>query len=285
MEGMVDIFGNVDADKGWREMMAQYTPLPLYEGEIPGYEEALGQRKPSILFFSADTTEARGCVLVLAGGSYTHKAVHEGIPVAKKLNEAGIHAAVLDYRVIPYPRDVILSDAKRAMRYLRYHAQQLHILPDKIAVEGFSAGGNLAAITCFCGDDGDPQAADPIERVSSRPDAAVLGYAAVNFVEPDDDDDDDDEFNIIKYFDFTYEDGMQFPPAFIWQSMSDELINYQTSLELCRTLKNKLDVPVEMHLFPYGAHGQGLADADDRYDSLTCVWGELCNRWLKHYGF
>lgn len=59
--------------------------------------------------------------------------------VAQKINEAGIHAAVLDYRVVPYSRDIILLDAKRAVRYLRYHAEEMSILPDKIGVLGFSA--------------------------------------------------------------------------------------------------------------------------------------------------
>lgn len=285
MEGMVDIFGVVDADKPWREMLAKYEQIPLYDGEVPDYDESLGQRKPSITFFRSNAEQPRGCIVVMAGGSYTHKSVPEGEDVAKKLNEVGIHAAVLDYRVIPYAHSVIVGDAKRAVRYLRCHAEEFGILPDKIGVEGFSAGGNLAAVTCFLGDDGDPYAVDPVERVSSRPDAAVLGYAAINFVSEGDFDDDDDEFNIMKYFEFVYRDGMQFPPAFIWQSMSDGLINYQTSLDLCRTLKQKLNTPVEMHLFPYGDHGQALADKGERADDLACVWGDLCNRWLLHYGF
>ena len=285
MEGMVDIFGVVDADKPWREMLAKYEQIPLYDGEVPDYDESLGQRKPSITFFRSNAEQPRGCIVVMAGGSYTHKSVPEGEDVAKKLNEVGIHAAVLDYRVIPYAHSVIVGDAKRAVRYLRCHAEEFGILPDKIGVEGFSAGGNLAAVTCFLGVDGDPYAADPVERVSSRPDAAVLGYAAINFVSEEDFDDDDDEFNIMKYFEFVYRDGMQFPPAFIWQSMSDGLINYQTSLDLCRTLKQKLNTPVEMHLFPYGDHGQALADKGERADDLACVWGDLCNRWLLHYGF
>ena len=106
-------------------------------------------------------------MIVMAGGSYTSKAVHEGKVVAQKINEAGIHAAVLDYRVVPYSRDIILLDAKRAVRYLRYHAEEMSILPDKIGVLGFSAGGNLAFLSCAYADDGDPTAADPVERVSS----------------------------------------------------------------------------------------------------------------------
>lgn len=219
----------------------------------------------------------------MAGGSYTSKAVHEGKVVAQKINEAGVHAAVLDYRVVPYSRDVILLDAKRAVRYLRYHAEELHILADKIGVLGFSAGGNLAFISCAYADDGDPDASDPVERVSSRPDAMLLGYAAVMFQEEYEE---DDEFNLVAYFDVVLEKEMQFPPTFLWQSMRDGLINYNTALTLCDTLA-KRNVPVEMHLFPYGDHGQGLAAPEngDGYHPLTVRWSRLMNEWLLFYGF
>lgn len=254
MADTYDIWGNLNPDAPWAEMLSEDTQLPLWDGEVPGFEQAIGQRRPSITFFPAPGDGKRGCVIVMAGGSYTSKAVHEGKVVAQKINEAGIHAAVLDYRVVPYSRDIILLDAKRAVRYLRYHAEEMSILPDKIGVLGFSAGGNLAFLSCAYADDGDPTAADPVERVSSRPDAMLLGYAAVMFKEEYDD---DDEFDLVAYFDVVLEDSMQFPPAFIWQSMRDGLINYQTALTLCNTLA-KRGVPVEMHLFPYGDHGRGL---------------------------
>ena len=283
MADTYDIWGNLNPDAPWAEMLSEDTQLPLWDGEVPGFEQAIGQRRPSITFFPAPGDGKRGCVIVMAGGSYTSKAVHEGKVVAQKINEAGIHAAVLDYRVVPYSRDIILLDAKRAVRYLRYHAEEMSILPDKIGVLGFSAGGNLAFLSCAYADDGDPTAADPVERVSSRPDAMLRGYAAVMFKEEYDD---DDEFDLVAYFDVVLEDSMQFPPAFIWQSMRDGLINYQTALTLCNTLA-KRGVPVEMHLFPYGDHGQGLAAPEngDGYHPLSARWSRLMNEWLSYYEF
>lgn len=278
-----DIWGNLNPDAPWAEMLREDTQLPLWAGEVPGFEEAIGQRKPSITFFPAPGEGKRGCVIVMAGGSYTSKAVHEGKVVAQKINQAGVHAAVLDYRVVPYSRDVILLDAKRAVRYLRYHAEEMGILADKIGVLGFSAGGNLAFISCAYADDGNPGASDPVERVSSRPDALLLGYAAVMFQEEYEE---DDEFNLVAYFDVVLEKEMQFPPTFLWQSMRDGLINYNTALTLCDTLA-KRNVPVEMHLFPYGDHGQGLAAPEngDGYHPLTVRWSRLMNEWLLFYGF
>lgn len=283
MADTYDIWGNLNPDAPWAEMLSEDTQIPLWDGEVPGFEEAVGQRRPSVTFFPAPGGGRRGCVIVMAGGSYTSKAVHEGKVVAQKINETGIHAAVLDYRVVPYSRDVILLDAKRAVRYLRYHAEEMGILPDKIGVLGFSAGGNLAFITCAYADDGDPDASDPVERVSSRPDALLLGYAAVMFQEEYEE---DDEFNLVAYFDVVLEKEMQFPPTFLWQSMRDGLINYNTALTLCDTLA-KRNVPVEMHLFPYGDHGQGLAAPEngDGYHPLTVRWSRLMNEWLLFYGF
>lgn len=283
MADTYDIWGNLNPDAPWAEMLREDTQLPLWAGEVPGFEEAIGQRKPSITFFPAPGEGKRGCVIVMAGGSYTSKAVHEGKVVAQKINQAGVHAAVLDYRVVPYSRDVILLDAKRAVRYLRYHAEEMGILADKIGVLGFSAGGNLAFISCAYADDGNPGASDPVERVSSRPDALLLGYAAVMFQEEYEE---DDEFNLVAYFDVVLEKEMQFPPTFLWQSMRDGLINYNTALTLCDTLA-KRNVPVEMHLFPYGDHGQGLATPEngDGYHPLTVRWSRLMNEWLLFYGF
>ena len=164
MADTYDIWGNLNPDAPWAEMLSEDTQLPLWDSEVPGFEEAIGQRRPSVTFFPASGGGKHGCVIVMAGGSYTSKAVHEGKVVAQKINEAGIHAAVLDYRVVPYSRDIILLDAKRAVRYLRYHAEEMGILPDKIGVLGFSAGGNLAFLSCAYADDGDPAAADPVER-------------------------------------------------------------------------------------------------------------------------
>lgn len=286
MESAADIFGNFDSDRPWREMLSKYRQLPLWEGEVPAFKEEYAQRKPSVTFFPAPNKEKTGCVIVMAGGSYTNKTPHEGEDVALRINKMGLHAAVLDYRVVPYERDVILLDAKRAVRFLRYNAAKFGILENKIAVMGFSAGGNLAALSCFCGDDGNPCDEDPVERVSSRPDAAVLCYCAINFT----DEYDDDEFNLVAYFDFVLEKGMRFPPAFIWQSMKDSLINFRTSLALAEKL-DSIGAPVELHLFPEGDHGQGLAvktddpESEKRFNPLTAQWSDLCEKWLMHYGF
>ncbi len=290
MPGLIDFEDNTERNTRWQKELEQFQLYPLWEKDVPGYTEEFGQPKPGFIFLPAPDGASKGCIVVMAGGGYTFKSTSEGVAVAKKLNTAGINAAVLDYRIVPYKKDFILADAKRCVRYLNCHAAEFNINPDKIGVIGFSAGGNLAAMTCFYGDDGHPTSPDPVERCPCRPAAAILVYAAVYMVD-ETEEEDDDEFNLMSYFNFKPEKDMRFPPAFIWQSFEDMLVNYNISFDLAKLLR-KMKVPVEMHLFPYGEHGQALANninyqdpAESGYHALTICWSDLCTRWLHYYGF
>lgn len=290
MPTIIDFEDNTERNIRWQADLDRFERHPLWDGEVPDFVEAYRQPAPSFVFLPAPGGEGRGCVVVMAGGGYTFKSTSEGIVVAEKLNMAGINAAVLDYRITPYAKSTILADAKRCVRQLVHRAGEFKINPEKIGVLGFSAGGNLAASTCFAGDDGNPDAADPVERRPCRPAAAVLCYAAV-FLVDEQEEEDDDEFSLLSYFNHKPEAGMQFPPAFIWQSFEDMLVNFKTSMALAEYLrKNK--VPVELHIFPYGEHGQALSDkinyahpAESPFHPLTVCWSDLCARWLKYYGF
>lgn len=289
MAEILDLMDRVNPNGPWYEQLSRYKQLPLWDGDVPGYDTTLGQPKPSVTMFKAPGGAGKGCVIVMAGGGYSFKSTGEGVNICRRLNIDGINAALLDYRIIPYPKSAILADAKRCVRYLRCHAEELEINPGKIGVMGFSAGGNLAASTCFEGDDGNPDSPDPVERFSCRPDAAVLAYAAVVLVEEEEED--DGEFDLFKYFNYKPTGDMRFPPAFIWQSFEDMLISYKSTFSLVELLRKKR-VPVELHIFPYGEHGQNLADRikyekpeESSFDALTIAWSGLCTRWLKYYGF
>lgn len=289
MPGIADIDDNTENNLRWHNELKQFRQYPLWDGTAPDYDEQLNQPPPSFVFLPAPQGEGKGCVIVMAGGGYTFKSTGEGVRVAKALNLARINAVVLDYRIVPYKKAVILEDAKRCVRTLYCKAQEFNIDRDKIGVMGFSAGGNLAAMTCFYGDDGNPDATDLVERCPCRPAAAVLAYAAVFIL--DEAEEEDDDFDLFTYFNFMPEKDMQFPPAFIWQSLEDRLVHYKTSLLLTELLQ-KMKVPVELHLFPHGEHGQSLANlinyenpTDSGYNALTICWSDLCTRWLKFYGF
>lgn len=109
-------------------------------------------------------------VIICPGGGYVVEAAsHEGYQFADWLNEMGVAAIVLKYRLPNGHPDIPLADAKQAIRIVRAHAQEWHIDPNKIAIAGFSAGGHLASTLGTHFDNGDPSATDTLERYSSRP--------------------------------------------------------------------------------------------------------------------
>ena len=129
---------------------------------------------------------ATPAVIVCPGGSYRALASnHEGRQVASYLNSLGVAAFVLRYRLGPrYHHPIELGDAQRAIRTLRSRAGDWRLDPARIGIMGFSAGGHLAMSASTLFDPGDARAADPIDRVASRPDFAVLGYPVISMTAP-----------------------------------------------------------------------------------------------------
>jgi len=157
--------------------------LPLWSGAAPGALGTDDSDVPTITVFLPRTMrDGTPAVVVCPGGGYQNLASnHEGRQVANYLNSLGIAAFVLKYRLGPrYHHPVELGDAQRAIRTLRSHASEWRLDASRIGIMGFSAGGHLAMTASTWSDAGAPQAADAIDRVSSRPDFAVLGYPVIS---------------------------------------------------------------------------------------------------------
>lgn len=157
--------------------------LALWPAEAPG---ALGNEPediPGLQIFLPDDGAATGAACIICpGGGYRRLADHEGIRVGKWLAAHGITAFVLRYRLGPrYTHPTQLGDGLRAIRFVRAHAEEWQLDPERIAILGFSAGGHLVSTTATRFDNGDPQASDPIERVPSRPNAQILVYPVISF--------------------------------------------------------------------------------------------------------
>jgi len=225
-------------------------------------------------------------VIIAPGGSYQGLATGlEGRQVADWFAAHGVVAFILTYRLASagYRHPVQLHDAQRAIRWVRTHAQDYGISADRIGIVGFSAGGHLAAMTETLFDPGNPQAADPVDRVSSRPDFAVLGYAATDRSAPG--------WNAQQFI-VTRPDAAtlrqispvenvtaQTPPTFIYHTTTDELVDVDNALTMYRALK-AANVPVEMHIFAQGRHGGGLGMT---VPSLS-IWPTLLQNWLAGLG-
>ncbi len=255
-------------------------PIPLWEGAVPYAAHSPDQAPPSVAPFPKDG--ARGAVVVIPGGGYYMKADHEGAPIARMLNSAGIAAYVLDYRVHPCHPMAPLSDAQRAIRLVRSLGYE------KVGVLGFSAGGNICCSAAVHYDPGKPNDPDPVERLSCRPDAFIPCYPVVTFREPYThlssrqgllrEDWEKEEW--VRYFSAEENVTQDTPPAFIWHTAADETVPVQNSLLLAKALSDH-QVPFEMHIYPFGGHGMGLAGECPSAGQ----WGGALCRWLLEMGW
>ena len=288
----------------WQEFMAEYKPMwdfwqkdfrtfdpnpqPIWgESGAPGFRADFNQPEPSV-GVRIHSGAPRSMILVCPGGGWFWKACYEGTVVAEHFYNEGFNVAVLDYRVNPYPSTAACEDAMRAMRYLRANAERLNTLPDKIAMMGFSAGSFLTGHCATMPSDGDPNAADPVARASSRPDAAVLCYGAGSGLPV--------SKGLLGYDREAQKQlsrtaiernvNADCPPFFIWQCAGTDdprnATQFADVLAAC-------GVPFELHIFPYGNHGTALSNElhpDPRAnDPHVAHWTKLCTEWLRLYGF
>lgn len=248
--------------------------------EAPYTRDDPARLQPSLKSFPVDG--ARGAVVVCPGGGYCMKADHEGDPIARMLNAQGIAAYVLDYRVAPCHREAPLADAHRAIRLVRSLGYQ------KVGILGFSAGGNLCCTAATLYDAGNPDAADPIDRLSSRPDAFIPCYAVVtlnrkythmgsrqNLLGSNWEDD-----ALARRYSAEENVTEDTPPAFIWHTAEDQAVPVQNSLRLASALAEH-HVLFELHIYPKGRHGLGLAQETPP----AAGWSNACCLWLLEMGF
>src|SRR5262245_15019923 len=160
--------------------------IKLWQGKAPGALGDADEDTPTLtIYMPPATTGPPAGVVVPPGGGYRSRSMNkEGRLPASYLNSLGIAAFVLKYRLGPkYHHPVELGDIQRAVRTLRSRAAEWHLDASRIGVMGFSAGGHLAATVSSRHDEGNASATDPIDRVSSRPDFAILGYPVITFTE------------------------------------------------------------------------------------------------------
>ncbi|HEY0786457.1 MAG TPA: alpha/beta hydrolase [Acidobacteriaceae bacterium] len=260
------------------------APILLYPHGAPG---ALGQAeadKPRIYSFLPATRSTRASVLILPGGGYTHVALgHEGIQYAQWLNAQGVAAFVLDYRVAPYKYPIEIEDGAAAMRYIRSHATELDLDPDRLGVWGSSAGGHLAAtLATQCTLGSGP--ADPLGEILCQPNFVILSYPAITMEEPFAHRGSRDSLLLpgtdaamVRQLSAQYSVTAATAPTFLFATTGDAVVPVANSMAFYQALQ-AVGVPAELHLFDYANHGCGLCGSIPE----LAGWPLLLRSWLVH---
>lgn len=271
-------------------LMQEPQTILLWPAGAPG---AIGQDerdRPAVTaYMPPNTTGPMAAIIIAPGGSYSRLSMtNEGRVPANYLNALGVAAFVLRYRLGPqYHHPIELGDAQRAIRLVRSRAAEWHIAPDRIGMMGFSAGGHLASSAATHADSGAPDASDPIDRVSSRPDFVVLAYPVISFVEPWTHQGsktnllgDHPDPALARSLSSETQVTASTPPAFIYHTTADTVVPVENAVAYFLALR-RAGVPAEMHVFRNGPHGTGLA----QQDAALAEWPRLLAHWLHVSGF
>jgi acetyl esterase/lipase len=267
---------------------AQPSTELLWPGGAPGAVGEEDKDNPSLTSYLADPAKANGTAIVVCpGGGYGALAMdHEGKQIAEWLNNLGISAFVLKYRLGPrYHHPAELQDAQRAIRMVRLRSGDLRIAPDRIGIWGFSAGGHLASTAGTHFDTGDSSAKEPVDRMSSRPDFMVLSYPVISFTEYVHAGSrrnllgDDPDPKLVELLSNEKQVTPQTPPTFLFHTDGDTVVPVENSVMFYMALR-RAKVPAELHIYEKGKHGVGLAPLDP----ILSSWSPRLADWFRTRG-
>jgi acetyl esterase/lipase len=263
----------------------QPRPIPLWPEGAPGNQGTAPEDIPSIQLYQPTTDKASGAAIVVCpGGGYRNLAPHEGHDIGVWFKNLGVTAVVLKYRLGPrYQHPAMMQDVQRAIRYSRFKATEWGIDPNRVGVMGFSAGGHLASTAATHFELANPEIKDPIDRLSSRPDVAILCYPVITMTDPFAHkgsrqnllgaNPSQEMINLMSNEKMVTD---KTPPTFLFHTEDDAGVPVENSLLFAAALR-KAKVPHEIHVFEHGRHGVGLAPTDP----VLSEWPKLLENWLR----
>jgi acetyl esterase/lipase len=249
-----------------------------------------GVTRPDLTVYLAPKEKASGAAIVICpGGGYGGLAIDkEGHDVARWLNDRGVAGIVLKYRMPVASKEgkpLPLRDAQRAIQLVRSRAQEWGLNADRIGIMGFSAGGHLASTAGTHFDAGISDAADPVDRLSCRPDFLVLIYPVVSMdkaithrgsrdnllgAKPDP--------SLVELYSNELQVTAQTPSAFLVHA-KDDGVKVENSIRFDEAMK-KAGVPSELNLFEKGGHAYGLGVNGGE----VATWPQRFEKWLERMG-
>lgn len=265
------------------------------EIEIEGYEE-----KADLYTYILDNSieidpdRKRPVIVICPGGAYEMTSDREAEPIAMQYLARGYHAVILRYSAAPARYPLALLQLAKTVAYLREHAEEFHIDTDKIILQGSSAGGHLAASHGVFWKK--PFVAEALHTTSEmvKPNGMILSYPVISsgeyahkgsFKNLLGNDYEDEEKRKEQSLEFQVTPDT--PPTFLWHTVTDDTVPVENSLKFFDAL-HKNNVSVELHLYPVGGHGLGLANKETSPADGGCIqpecqsWMELSCTWLRN---
>jgi acetyl esterase/lipase len=272
---------------------ADPTESPLWGDKIPGPTSKDPKNVPTLTVWPAPADKANGtAVVVCPGGGYSGRAIdHEGKQIAEWLTARGVTAFILKYRtaneskIDPPLEPGPMLDVQRAIRTVRAKAKDYGIDPHRVGVWGFSAGGHLASTAATHFDSGKPDATDPIDRQSCRPDFAILAYAVISMKEgvthggsrnnllgkaPDP--------AKVEFYSNELRVTKDTPPTFLFHTVEDKAVPIKNSQLFEEALRKNRVAGSTLYVEEKGPHGIGLGQ------KVGSKWPEHLQAWLKERG-
>ena len=259
--------------------------LPLWTVAIPESESRPAGESPAITVYRPAKPNGTAVVICPGGGYGMLVTGPEGQGISQWLNRSGITGIVLEYRLPKGNYKIPLDDVQRALRLVRSHAAEWSLDPARIGIAGFSAGGHLASTAATHFDAGNPEATDPVDRLSCRPDFAILVYPVVtmgpethegsrrNLLGPQ------PATDLIDLFSNEKQVTDQTPPTFLAHAMDDEVVVPANSQHFYDALIRH-HVPAEFLKLPSGGHG-----LDGYQGPMWDAWQTEVILWLAKLKF
>lgn len=240
-------------------------------------------------------TKTRPAMIVVPGGGYTFVSQREDEPVVMKFLSNGFNCFSLDYTVNGLGYPIQLIELAMAVSYVRENADKYSIDPNMVCAVGFSAGGHLVGTLSTHFDDEKVLNLLNKKPQDLRPNAIILAYAVLSM---------QDELShgitkkvvtnndesLYNYLDIIENVKKSSPPAFIWATTEDKLVEPLNSVYLAIKYQ-KLGIPYELHVYEKGWHGLSTATSEENYTQdkkpleLECKnWINMAIRWLKDKG-
>lgn len=265
----------------------------LWPAGAPGALGTTDEDIPRLFVYPPTRPEAaHTAVIVIPGGGYRTLVIEkEGADEARWLSAHGIEAFVLQYRLGPrYHFPAPLDDGARAVRYVRTHAHEFGLVHDNIGVWGFSAGAHLAGYLAAIHDQGTPNAPDPIDRASDRPDFAILAYGrlsmdphiprATNLEGLLGNDPTLEQIENVSIAPHVTRDTS---PSFVYSTTGDQTVNALNATAYYDAMK-RAGAPVELHIFEQGSHGIGMGQ-NPKSSAEVQILPTLISNWLQMHAW